>query len=610
MPAQVEAVDDVVQIALGLGLRGEVLLPLPLVEELLGEEVAVGVALRVEAGTGVAVPVPGAADAVAGLEQQRGEPGVEGPVELVDPGDAGTHDEHVDVRGATFGWALVGGVEGGVHEEAGPVVGWTEATTPGAPSALCTDRLVYFESKARAGDDSMAIVEQKWSALPVPYAIEVPDRVPKERYYDPDFYRLEAELLWPRVWQMACRLEEIPQPGDFAEYEILDQSVHRRAHRGHGRARLRQRVPPPRRALRPGHGAPSRAASSARSTAGATAPTDRTPGSPRPAAFSEHNLEPAELNLTPVRCETWGGCAWINLDADAPRCASASSPSPPCSTPGRWSRCGPSGGTPARLPVNWKLAVEAFVEQYHVLQSHPQLRIPGRLPGRDAEFDPRTFVDAELQYLRTMSDGMAGMVHARDVQIAEEMADLELPGGLRAGAGRRGTGRSTTRSSARTRARGCDMPDLNELAEQGSTTRCGTASRTSSCCRCTAAPPPTASGRSGPEETLMDMWSLTRYPPGEEPEAPPVPEPWDARRPAMAAHPDPGLLEPAEATARACTRGPSSTCGSRSERGAHLELPAGHRRLPGRAARPNKLLPALRKVNLNPLEQPVAEIEL
>src|SRR5580693_8303517 len=73
--------------------------------------------------------------------------------------------------------------------------------------------------------DSMAIVQKKWSALPVPFAIETPDRVPKERYYDPDFYRLESELLWPRTWQMACRLEEIPQPGDYAEYEILDQSI-------------------------------------------------------------------------------------------------------------------------------------------------------------------------------------------------------------------------------------------------------------------------------------------------------------------------------------------------------------------------------------------------
>ncbi|MET1002517.1 MAG: Rieske 2Fe-2S domain-containing protein, partial [Acidimicrobiia bacterium] len=55
--------------------------------------------------------------------------------------------------------------------------------------------------------------------------MEYPDRARKERYYDAGFFAMEAELLWPRVWQMACRLEEIPQPYDFVEYEILDQSI-------------------------------------------------------------------------------------------------------------------------------------------------------------------------------------------------------------------------------------------------------------------------------------------------------------------------------------------------------------------------------------------------
>ncbi len=73
------------------------LLPLPLVEELLREQVAVGVALRVEPGSRIAVPVPGAADAGAGLEEQDREPLLSRPVELVDPGDAGAHDQYVDV---------------------------------------------------------------------------------------------------------------------------------------------------------------------------------------------------------------------------------------------------------------------------------------------------------------------------------------------------------------------------------------------------------------------------------------------------------------------------------------------------------------------------------
>src|SRR6202050_4842977 len=62
-------------------------------------------------------------------------------------------------------------------------------------------------------------------SLNVPYAMGRPDRVPSERYYDPEFFAMENELLWPRVWQMATRLEHIARPGDFVEYEILDRSV-------------------------------------------------------------------------------------------------------------------------------------------------------------------------------------------------------------------------------------------------------------------------------------------------------------------------------------------------------------------------------------------------
>ena len=33
------------------------------------------------------------------------------------------------------------------------------------------------------------------------------------------------ERLWPYVWQIACREEEIPKVGDFVTYDILDESV-------------------------------------------------------------------------------------------------------------------------------------------------------------------------------------------------------------------------------------------------------------------------------------------------------------------------------------------------------------------------------------------------
>ncbi len=123
----------------------------------------------------------------------------------------------------------------------------------------------------------MTVMEKKRSALPVPHAVEVLDRVPKERYFDPDFYRLETEQLWPRVWQMACRLEEIPEPGDFAEYEILDQSVVVIRTEDYGVRAFENACR--HRGVRVAQGRGSRpGGSSARSTAGATTPTGRTRG--------------------------------------------------------------------------------------------------------------------------------------------------------------------------------------------------------------------------------------------------------------------------------------------------------------------------------------------
>ena len=63
---------------------------------------------------------------------------------------------------------------------------------------------------ATGTDDKSAI------GLAVPHAVTDPERVPAARYYDEQFFQLERERLWTRTWQQACRLEEIPEPGDFA----------------------------------------------------------------------------------------------------------------------------------------------------------------------------------------------------------------------------------------------------------------------------------------------------------------------------------------------------------------------------------------------------------
>ena len=59
----------------------------------------------------------------------------------------------------------------------------------------------------------------------VPFRVTDPQKIPAPRYYDPAFFALETEKLWSRTWQMACRLETIPNLGDWIEYSILGRSV-------------------------------------------------------------------------------------------------------------------------------------------------------------------------------------------------------------------------------------------------------------------------------------------------------------------------------------------------------------------------------------------------
>src|SRR6202022_2849913 len=144
---------------------------------------------------------------------------------------------------------------------------------------------------------------------PVPWGVAAVDRIPKQRYYDPDFYALEAELFWPRVWQMVGRLEEIPKAGDCGEYESLDQSI------------VVVRLHP--HTVRPYHHACRHRVLKLVEGSGSLPGTRRPFVCPfpgwcwgidgrntfvlRPEEFDEHNLCQEDLQLVAVRCALWGG---------------------------------------------------------------------------------------------------------------------------------------------------------------------------------------------------------------------------------------------------------------------------------------------------------------
>ena len=50
------------------------------------------------------------------------------------------------------------------------------------------------------------------------------DDIDIERYTSKEFFKKEADCMWTRVWQFACRVEDIPEVGDNLVYDILDWS--------------------------------------------------------------------------------------------------------------------------------------------------------------------------------------------------------------------------------------------------------------------------------------------------------------------------------------------------------------------------------------------------
>jgi nitrite reductase/ring-hydroxylating ferredoxin subunit len=434
-----------------------------------------------------------------------------------------------------------------------------------------------------------------------------PDRAPKERYFDPEFYRLETERLWSRTWQMGCRLEEIPQPNDFTEYEILDQPIvivrtddggaraFQNACRHRGVKVAQGRGSCPAGFVCPFHG-------------WCYGPDGKNTAVTQRRTFSEHNLDPADLDLVPVRCETWGGCAWVNLDDAAPPLRDCIEPFATAMDAWQLESMRAEWWYACRLPVNWKIAEEAFQEQYHVLESHPQLRIPGRMfPRPGKPFDPNAWLDGELQYLKTMSDGMAGMVHVKDVRIAEDLrAGIVLPEDPKEAAAlwQRSLNDAVVGWH---RVEGAVIPDLNALAEQGM------GDSMYYCFPHFFVLPMYSSASSyrfrplGPEETLMEIWSLTRYPAGSEPSVPPVPEVWE--------HDDPRWPP---IPAQDFSNLPRQQKGLHAKGFEYMRLSAGaeggicnfERLIDGFLAglSYDALAAGLRAVNVNPLESPVADL--
>lgn len=205
------------------------------------------------------------------------------------------------------------------------------------------------------------------------------DFIPKEDYLSKEFAELEAENLWPKVWQIACRLEEIPNKGDYVTYDIVDESIIVvRAGDGpdgpnDGDVKAFYNVCPHRgNQLAEGCGSAKQFVCSFHGW--------RFGLDGRNIAVIDRDdwggcLTDDDIRLGEVKVGIWGGWVWINMDPACQPLDEFLEPMKALCDKYEFEKLRFAWYRTTIVPANWKTVVEAFTEFYHVQKTHEQMLV-------------------------------------------------------------------------------------------------------------------------------------------------------------------------------------------------------------------------------------------
>lgn len=201
---------------------------------------------------------------------------------------------------------------------------------------------------------------------------KLPD-VPAGRYIDPRFYALEKAHIWRKSWLFAAHIDELPEAGCFITWENTgDPVVIVHAENGDVNAfynTCRHRG----------------------------APVVMEPSGQRPRLTCKYHGWSYALNgellsvrdqvdftdldfscraLKSIRCERFGNLIFVNFDAGAPSLLDWLGPVAEEWREFQFENCRLVSRDTFDLKCNWKIAMEANTEVYHVRNIHPQTVAP------------------------------------------------------------------------------------------------------------------------------------------------------------------------------------------------------------------------------------------
>jgi phenylpropionate dioxygenase-like ring-hydroxylating dioxygenase large terminal subunit len=236
--------------------------------------------------------------------------------------------------------------------------------------------------------------------------------IPYESYTSRDYARLEQERLFPRVWQWACREDHLPNPGMYYIYDVANMSAivvrtedgtikaydNFCQHRG-TQLKPTATVGKTKQFRCPFHGWTWNLEGQL---------TDL------PCRWDFPHVSDESAALPELQVDTWGGFVFVNFDPNAAPLHDYLGVLPRHFA--TWDLADRYVEVHARkrLPCNWKAGMAAFLEAYHVLETHPE--------------GIRTTGDANAQY-DVFGENVSRFIHTvgtKSPHVAQEFTEQEL----------------------------------------------------------------------------------------------------------------------------------------------------------------------------------------
>lgn len=248
----------------------------------------------------------------------------------------------------------------------------------------------------------------------------LPD-IPAGRYIDQRFFDLEMQHIWRKSWLLAAHVDELPEPGDFMLWDNAGQPV----------------------LLVHGDNGTINAFFNTCSHRGAPIVTEARGNKKRltcpyhgwsysregellavrdPQDFSDLDL--STRSLKSVRCERFGNLVFVNFDPDAPTLLEWLGPIADEWEEFQFHNCRLAARHIFELDCNWKIAMEANTEVYHVRSIHPTTVAP--------VLDDRRNVNTLYTngHGRMVAPTPAGKENLEALDVAPDIAQIDTVGEL------------------------------------------------------------------------------------------------------------------------------------------------------------------------------------